>query len=359
MITIREFAKASGFSPTTISLVLNNSPAGQHIPKRTKDQIRRWARKLGYHPNQFARSLRSSRSGAVAVLVPDVSDPYCAQVLLGIDKALYRSPYLPVLVDIQNSRARFRRFVATLFERRVEAVIAVANSLQLQTEMLDPFAKNRIPVVVIGRESSDHGISSVSVDNKAGARLALAHLFKQGHRSIAFIRGPKQVVDSARRWAGIKQFARENALPLNSELIVQLTETASSSEAGFASMTRLVRSDNRFTAVMAFDDMTAFGAIRALTQAGLKVPEQCSVVGFDDVAAATFYNPPLTTVRQSMEELGKIGASIIVAASETPQNNGNVIAVHRKVDPILVVRDSTAPVRPGNLAEGSGRQEIG
>jgi len=345
MITIREFAKASGFSPTTISLVLNNSPAGRHIPEKTKDEIRKWARKLGYHPNQFARSLRSSRSGAVAVLVPDVSDPYCAQVLLGIDKALYRSSYLPVLIDIQNSRARFRKFLATLFERRVEAVIAVANSLQLQTEMLNPFAKNRIPVVVIGRESNNGGISSVSVDNEAGARLAIAHLFAQGHRRVAFIRGPKQVVDSARRWAGIKQFARENGLALNSDLIVRLTETASSSEAGFESMTRLVRSGGRFTAVMAFDDMTAFGAIRALTQVGLRVPEQCSVVGFDDVAAATFYNPPLTTVRQSMEELGRIGASIIVGASQTQSNNGNLLPVHRKVEPVLVVRGSTAPVQ--------------
>ena len=149
MITIREFAKASGFSPTTISFVLNNAPAGQRIPEKTKGEIRKWARRLGYHPNQFARSLRSSRSGAIAVLVPDVSDPYCAQVLRGIDKSLYRSSYLPVLIDIQNSRARFRNYVATLFERRIEGVIAVANSLQLETEMLDPFAKHRIPVIVI------------------------------------------------------------------------------------------------------------------------------------------------------------------------------------------------------------------
>src|SRR5258707_2082996 len=136
-------------------------------------------------------------------MVPDISDPYCAQVLFGIDKSLYRSAYLPVLIDIQNSRERFQKYIATLFERRIEGVIAVANSLQLRTEMLDIFAKNRIPVIVIGRESNHEWISSVSVDNKTGARLAIAHLFNQGHRRIAFIRGPKEVVDSVHRWRGI------------------------------------------------------------------------------------------------------------------------------------------------------------
>jgi LacI family transcriptional regulator len=343
MITIRDFAKASGFSPTTISLVLNNSPAGQHIPESTKGQIRKWARKLGYYPNQFARSLRSSRSGAVAVLVPDVSDPYCAQVLLGVDKTLYDSAYLPVLIDIQNSRARFRKYVGTLFERRIEGVIAVANSLQLQTEMLRTFSKNRIPVVVIGRESSHDGISSVSVDNKMGARLAIAHLFELGHRRIAFIRGPKRVVDSAHRWGGISEFAKERGLSLDPKLLVELKDIASSSEAGFKAMTKLLRSGTRFTAVMAFDDMTAFGAVRALTQAGMKVPERCSVVGFDDVAAAAFYNPPLTTVRQSMEELGSLGASIFLRGIQSQSADGvKSHPVHRKVAPLLVVRASTS-----------------
>jgi LacI family transcriptional regulator len=346
MITIRELAKATGYSPTTISLVLNSSPAGKHIPERTRERVREFARKLRYHPNQFARSLRSSRSHAVAVMVPDISDPYCAQILLGIDKSLYRSTYLPVLIDIQNSRARFRKHVATLLERRIEGVIAVANSLQLQTEMLDVFAKNGIPVIVIGRESNLRWIHSVSVDNRVGARMAIDHLYKNGHRRIAFIRGPKRVVDSGLRWKGICDFAKETSLQLDSNLIVQLEEAASSSEAGYDAMKKLLPHRHRFTALMAFDDMTAFGAIRALTQAGLKVPEQCSVVGFDDIAAAAHYNPPLTTVSQSMEELGSLGVCRFLHAVGThPANNGNKVSVvPRRVKPILVVRGSTAAI---------------
>jgi len=181
------------------------------------------------------------------------------------------------------------------------------------------------------------------VDNKAGARLAIAHLYELGHRRIAFIRGPKRVVDSAHRWAGISEFAKERALALDPKLIVELKDTASSSEAGFGAMTKLLRSGARFTAVMAFDDMTAFGAVRALTQAEMKVPERCSVVGFDDVAAAAFYNPPLTTVRQSMEELGSLGASIFLRGIQSAPGDGTKSQrTHRKVEPLLVVRASTS-----------------
>jgi DNA-binding LacI/PurR family transcriptional regulator len=345
MITIRELAKVSGFSPTTISLVLNSSPAGQHIPEKTKQRIRELAHKLGYHPNQFARSLRSSRSQAVAVMVPDISDPYCAQVLLGINKSLYPSTYLPVLIDIQNSRARFRKYVATLLERRIEGVIAVANSLQLQTEMLGTLARSGIPVIVIGRESSHRGISSVYVDNKRGASIALEHLYVNGHRRIAFIRGPKRVVDSGRRWQGIREFAKRTRFDVDPKLIIELKDAASSSEAGFEAMNELLHRGRRFSAVMAFDDMTAFGAIRALTQAGMKVPEQCSVVGFDDVPAAAYYNPPLTTVSHSMEDLGQIGASVFLQSTLGPQGNGKrAQAAHRKLEPVLVVRASTTAV---------------
>jgi len=343
MITIREFAKACGFSPTTISLVLNNAPAGQHIPRDTKESIRKWALKLGYHPNQFARSLRSNRSGSVAVIVPDIGDPYCAQVILGVEKALYKSSYLPILVDIQNSRIRYRQFVGTLFERRIDGVIAVANSLQLQTGMLEIFARNRIPVVAIGRNSNHEFISSVYVNNRAGARMAASHLFELGHRRIAVIRGPKAVVDSLQRWEGIADFARDAGWSLDAGLVVQLKTTASSSESGFAATMKLLNGGADFSAVLAFDDMTAFGAIQALTQSGIRVPEQCSVVGFDDIASAAHYNPPLTTIGQAMEEQGTIGASLVLQAGKSePTRNLRPRSVHHEVNPKLIVRASSA-----------------
>jgi DNA-binding LacI/PurR family transcriptional regulator len=346
MLTIRQLAKASGYSPTTISLVLNNSPAGHGIPQSTRKKIRAIARQLGYHPNQFARSLRSSRSQTVAVIVPDISDPYCGQILHGVNDALYRSARLPLLIDIQNSRARYREYVTALFERRIEGVIAVANSLQLQADMLGSFEQNQIPVIVIGQAPASSWISSVCVDNRYGAFCAIEHLYNLGHRRIAFIKGPSKVIDSVHRWNGIIDFARQASLHLDQNIIVQLDDNASSSEAGFKATNKLLQKGRAFTAVVAFDDMTAFGAIRALTQKGRRVPEDCSVIGFDDLVAGAYYNPPLTTVSQSMEELGRLGITMLLdrLAAKKDTNGAHGITAHSELKPMLVVRASTAAV---------------
>jgi len=346
MLTIRQFAKASGYSPATISLVLNNSPAGESIPSSTRKKIFSVARKLGYHPNRFARSLRSSRSYAVAVIVPDIEDPYCAQILSGIDDALYGSHYLPVLVDIHNSRVRYRKYVTELFERRIDGVIAVANSLQLQASMLSSFEEHNIPVIVIGQEPTSKGMSSVCVDNKEGGRSSIAHLYELGHRRIAIIKGPAKVVDSVHRWDGMAQFAREAGLPLDKNLVIQLEDTSSSSEAGFTAMNQLLKRKSSFTAVIAFDDMTAFGAIRALTLNGRRVPEDCSVIGFDDLMAAAYSNPPLTTISQSMKELGANGVSILLerTAAKDKKLEEQTKAVRKTLKPLLVVRESTVRI---------------
>jgi DNA-binding LacI/PurR family transcriptional regulator len=216
----------------------------------------------------------------------------------------------------------------------------------LQADMLSVFEKNTIPVIVIGQAPISTWICSVCVDNQNAAWRAMEHLYNLGHRQIAFIKGPAKVVDSAHRWHGVQDFARQASLPLDPNLIVQLEDTASSSEAGFRATSKLLRKRSLFTAVLAFDDMTAFGAIRALTQAGRRVPEDCSVVGFDDLMAAAYYNPPLTTVSQSMEELGKIGVTMLLDRLTTRKDAGSpeTKLMHAKVKPLLVVRDSTAAV---------------
>src|SRR5208337_3204417 len=152
MVTIRQLAKEIGLSPTTISMVLNSSPLARSIPEKTKNRVRAAAKKLGYIPNPFALSLFSSRSATVAILLSDITDPYCATVLKGIDASLFRSNYLPVLLDIENSRAKFRRSLQKLVARRIEGIIGVANSTLLQTELLTSLKKRKIPIVLIGRD---------------------------------------------------------------------------------------------------------------------------------------------------------------------------------------------------------------
>ena len=347
MITIRDVAKESGFSSTTVSIVLNNAPLARYIPVTTKRRIERAAKKLGYRPNVFARSLRSKRSNTVGVMVFDMADPYCTLVLRGIENSLYQASYLPILTDVHNERSRFERYLEMLLDRRIEALIVVANWLFVNIEVLADLEKSSVPTVMIGHELQNRSISSVIVDNELGAHAAIEHLYSLGHRKIAFIRGPKTLSDSAPRWKGVRAFAKSSGLDLDTRLIAELPESSdpvSSFEVGYQLTEELLKQKRAFTAVMAFDDMTAFGAIRALAKAGLRVPQDCSVIGFDDVAACSLYTPPLTTVRQPLEAMGAMAVSIALDGINAVLEKREVAAVHRKLAPELALRESTSSI---------------
>jgi len=347
MITIRDVARASGFSSTTVSIVLNDAPLARYIPATTKSRIQKAAKKLGYRPNLFARSLRSQRSHAVGLMVFDMTDPYCTLILRGIENSLYQSSYVPILTDAHNERGRFERYLEMLLDRRVEGLIVLANWLFLDINVLADLEKNSIPTVMIGRELQTQSISSVIVDNEAGAYAAIEHLYALGHRKIAFIRGPKALADSAPRWKGIRAFAQSKGLELDSKLIVDLPESGdpmSGFDAGQNLTRELLKHRRSFTALMAFDDLTAFGAIRALAKAGINVPGQCAVIGFDDVAPSNLFTPSLTTIRQPMQAMGEAAANILLENISAVQDKRKVQAVHRKLVPDLVVRESTTPV---------------
>ncbi|MGA2697379.1 MAG: LacI family DNA-binding transcriptional regulator [Terriglobales bacterium] len=348
MVTIRDVAKDSGFSSTTVSIVLNNAPLSRYIPVKTKKRIENSAKKLGYRPNIFARSLRSKRTHTVGVMVFDMTDPYCIPIFRGIESALYEASYLPILTDVHNDRARFERYLEMLLDRRVEALIVLANWLFVNIDVLGDLEKSSIPTVMIGQELENDSISSVTVDNESGSRSAVEHLYALGHRHIAFIRGPKTLGDSAPRWKGIRTFAKAHQLEMDPQLIVDLPESrdpASSFESGFSLTKELLARSRRFTALVAFDDMTAFGAIRALSKAGLRVPKDCSVIGFDDIAASSLYTPALSTVSQPLDEMGKLAVGLVSDGINAVLEKKPVPATHRKLTPRLVVRDSTAKRR--------------
>ena len=180
MVTIRDVAKESGFSATTVSIVLNNAPLARYIPAATKKRIESAAKKLRYRPNLFARSLRSRRSHTVGVMVFDMTDPFCTLVLRGIENSLYQASYLPILTDVLNERARFERYLEMLLDRRVEALIVLANWLFVNIDVLGDLEKSNIPTVMIGRELKNDSISSVIVDNELGAYTAVEHLYSLG-----------------------------------------------------------------------------------------------------------------------------------------------------------------------------------
>jgi LacI family transcriptional regulator len=348
MVTIRDVAKECELSPTTVSMVLNETPRARYIPEATKQRVIEIARGMGYQPNPFAQALRSRHSHTIGVMVPDIADPYCSQILSGIESSLSQSNYLPFLVDIQNDSSRFRKYLNVLLARRVEGVVILANSLSFETELLSALENQKIPSVILGRELSAEALNWVATDSETGAHQALEHLYRIGHRKIAFVRGPEMIVDSQHQWTGVLSFASSAELEIDPRLVVTLTDPFSSYEAGFERTQQLLSLGIPFTALLAFDDMTAFGCIRALISAGLRVPQDCSVIGFDDIPAAAFYNPSLTSVREHLEKLASMGAEILMEAIGARNKNETTRVAHRKIKPELIVRESTAPPNTSN-----------
>jgi LacI family transcriptional regulator len=345
--TIRDVAEKSGFSTTTVSIVLNNAPLARYIPPITKSRIQKAAAKLGYRPNNLARSLRSKRNHTVGVMVFDVTDPYCTLILRGIENRLYESSYLSILTDAHNTRGRFERYLEMLLDRRIEALIILANWLFIDINLLADLEKSEIPTVIIGGELESKAVSSVTVDEESGAYAALAHLHELGHRRIAFIRGPKTLVSSKKRWKGIQKFAQHAGLELDQKYVVDLPDQLNPTlgvDDGYRLTEKLLQIKPSFTALMAYDDMTALGAIRALSKAGLKVPEQCSVVGFDDVPQSALFVPSLTTVRQPMTEMGAAAVNIIMDGINAKAENRELTSAQLNLPASLILRESTRNV---------------
>lgn len=346
-VTLRDVALESGVSPATVSIVLNNAPLSRYIPPSTKDRIEKAAKKLSYRPKVVSRYLSAKRNRTVGVMVFDITDPFCTLILRGIENSLYQASYLPILTDVHNQRGRFERYLEMLLARPVEGLIFVANWLFVDIDLIADLEKRNIPAVMISRALGSGAISSVMVDNEAGGHLAMEHLYSLGHRKIAFIRGPKMLSDSSPRWRGVRSFARSVGLEIDPTLIADLPDSLdpnSGYEGGLRLTDELLKHKKKFTALMAFDDMTAFGAIRGLFRAGLRVPEDCSVIGFDDIMAAGVSVPSLTTVRQPMEALGSAAVGIVMESINATIEERESLAVHRLLAPELVVRESTRAV---------------
>lgn len=347
--TIRDVARESGYSASTVSIVLNNAPLSRYIPSETKERIQRAAKRLGYRPNPLARSLRSQRSNIVGVMVFDITDPFCTPILRGLENALYQANYVSLLADSHNEPHRFERYLEMLLDRRVEGLIVVANWLVTDIKVLADLTEKQVPTVIAGRAFEIENVSTVSADNESGAAMALEHLYQLGHRDIAFLRGPKALASSGQRWKGIRSFAQSAGLKLDPKRIVDLPESLdanSSFEAGARLTTELLSADKPFTALMAYDDVTALGALRALKKKGLRVPEDCSVIGFDDVAQANLSMPSLTTVRQPMEAMGAMSVGLILDAINAVNQKQDIPVMRRKIPAEIVVRESTGKREP-------------
>ena len=349
-VTLLDIAKASGFSVSTVSIVLSEAPLSRYVAAKTREHIRALARQLGYHPDAHARSLRRRSTQTIGVLAFDLSDPFCIPIMRGIQSCLHGVDYLPLVMDAQAQRKLFDSYLNLLLERRAEGVIVLASWVFEETNLLADVKKNNVPILIVGRDLTSRGISSILVDNEAGGALAMRHLRDLGHREIAVIRGPREMCDSEPRWTGIERVASEARIALDERLIFDLPGLAdpeSGFEGGYRIAKEMLKSGRPFTSVLAFDDLTALGVVRGLTEGGVRVPEDCSVMGFDDVLPAQVATPAITTIRQPLNEMGMQAAARMLQMVNKTEAAKKEMPLLLKADPELVVRKSTAALMDG------------
>ena len=333
VVSLKHLAAHLNLSPATVSLVINCSPAAKSIPQHTQERIRAAARELNYRPNFMARSLRARRSFTIGVVVPEISEGYAALVMSGIEDHLLQEGYFYFVVSHRHRADLIEEYPRLLQQRAIEGLIAVDTECQ---------AAAPIPVVAVSGHRELAGVTNILLNHAKASRLALEHLAGLGHRKIAVIKGQAFSSDTEIRWQSVRQTAREMSLAISDRLVGQLEGESSSPELGYAVTRKLLAAGERFTALFAFNDISAIGAIRALREEGLRVPEDVSVVGFDDIQSAAFQNPGLTTVRQPLRQMGVTAAETLLRRIAAPAKSPYPKSI--TIEPELVVRESTAPV---------------
>ena len=354
-VNLRMLAEHLELSQTTVSLVLNNSPSAKSIPQETRNRVLEAAERLNYRPNYFARSLRQNRSMSVGVLAPDLSEGYFTRVMSGVVQELTAAHYFYFTACHDWKRELIEKYPLMLVERAVDGFLLLNTSA-------DHIAVP-IPVVAISAHSPVANVTNIVLDHHLAVEQALTHLRSLGHRRIAFMRGPRAIPDSEFRWKAIQQVAREMNHKLDPALVIRIDSAGWSMktgyhpmapEIGYRPMQALLEKTRDFTAVFCFNDIAAIGAIRALKDAGLTVPGDVSVVGFDDIQSAAYTTPSLTTVRQPLLKMGKRGAQVLL---ERIANREKEFPAEIVMAPELVIRESTGPALPdANNKRNLGKQ---
>ena len=328
--TLKDLAKHLALTKGTVSAVLNDSPYAKAIPQHTKDRIFAAAQELNYHPNFFARTLRKKRTFTVGVVCAEIGDAYGSVVISGIEEALSERKYFFVTVVHHHNQERMRQYSDILKNRGSEGFITIDTTLS----EVPP-----LPTVAVSGHRSLDGVTNITLDHAFAARAVLQHLTSLGHRDIAVIKGQPLSIDTESRWGGLAEASHEMGVMLRNELISQMPADDPSPQMGYDTTKALLARKVPFTALIVYNDISAVGAIRAVKETGLRVPEDISVVGFDDIREAAYHLPSLTTVRQPMRKMGAMAAETLIQRIEGSGAPESGILV----EPELVIRESTGP----------------
>jgi DNA-binding LacI/PurR family transcriptional regulator len=330
---LKQLAAHLGLSTTTVSRVMSRAPAAARIPAETQKRVFEAAELLNYQASAVARSLRQKKSFTVGVIVPEISEGYTASVLGGIEDALLEQDYFYFVVSHRHRPELLKNYIRMLHSRGVDGIIAIDTPLE---------GGLKIPIASVSGHKIDKDIVNIVVDHNVAAHQALNHLVGLGHKRIAFIRGQAFSSDTKVRWRAIRKVAEELGLEIDPRCVVDLVLDGPSSEPGQEATERLLGQTRDFSALFAFNDLAAIGAVATLRQHDLRVPRDVSVIGFDDIPSAATNYPGLTTIRQPLQQMGRLAAQALLREIRgESENHKNFLSVL----PTLVVRKSTTHPR--------------
>lgn len=327
-VTIHDIAKRAGVSISTVSRVLNNNAS---VRERSRKAVLEAVEALNYQPNIFASGLASGRSKTIGIITQYVASPFFDMILRGIMEEMTESDYHPLFADGRWQPAKERRSLEMFLDRMVDGLIILGGVLP-EGELVS--LEKRVPIILIGRDILDINDSCIPLDNFQGAYLATEHLIHKGHRKIVHLTGILRHNDAARRLAGYKQAMSDYNLPFDGLVV----EGDFSEQSGVIAVENLLSAGPTFTAIFAANDQMAMGIRLALFRKGIRVPDDVSIIGFDDQPASAFLTPPLTTVGQPALDIGRSAAVRLLAKlNGQPQE-----IVDFKAQ--LIIRDSVARI---------------
>jgi len=332
-ISLRTLGEYLNLSPATISLVLNNAPGVRSIPQETRNRVIEAAAKFDYRPSFYARSLRKRQTFSIGVLVPDLNDHYATQVLSGVEELLMEEGYFYLTASHRRKPDLIEEYPRLLLDRCVEGFILIDTVLEHSL---------KVPAIAVAGHRKLEGVTNVVLDQRRAAELSLRHLYQLGHRRIAFMRGGSHSSDADERWELQMAVAKDLKIDVPAEMTVDIKLLVSTPEMGYGPANELINRGVDFSALVCYNDISAFGAIRALVDHGLRVPEDVSVVGFDDIQSAAFHNPSLTTIRQPLNQMGGVAARILLQRIRGQATFPDTVPIM----PELVIRESSCPPGP-------------
>ncbi|MCK3657331.1 transcriptional regulator [Pasteurellaceae bacterium Pebbles2] len=329
MATIKDVAKMAGVSTTTVSHVINNT---RHVAEETKQDVLKAIQQLNYSPSAVARSLKVNTTKSIGMIVTTSESPYFAEIIHAVEDRCYRQGYSLFLCNTQNNAEKIKNHLEMLAKKRVDGILVMCSEYhQDSLELFNNFSE--LPMVVMDWGIEDNRNDLIQDNSFSGGYLATKYLIDNGHKKIGIIAGELNKAIAKTRYDGYVQAMQEANLAVNPNWVM---EGFFEPEDGYECMNKILVQAELPTAVFCCNDVMALGAISAITERGLRVPEDISIIGYDNIHSSRFYAPPLTTIHQSKARLGERALKLLFERIQSKNNQREVIEMH----PELVVRKS-------------------